>query len=114
GLWARSQRFGSVLPSSPAERRSLLEHVGASGELLLRQRHGPHLHAAVRALFLRRLQGRAPAAAALEGAAQEHAIADLLQWSPGRVHHALVTPPANDPAALKERIALLLQMRSLL
>ncbi|GAB3066263.1 DUF4350 domain-containing protein [Stenotrophomonas tumulicola] len=114
GLWARSQRFGSVLPSSPAERRSLLEHVRASGELLLRQRQGPRLHAAMRALFLRRLQARAPTAAALEGAAQEQAIADLLQWPPGRVQTALATPPANDSAALKERIALLLQMRSLL
>lgn len=113
-LWARSQRFGSVLPSPAAERRSLLEHVRASGDLLLRQRQGPRLHAAVRTLFLRRLQLRAPIAAALDGAAQEQAIASLLQWPVTRVHTALAAPAAHDSAALKARIALLLQMRSLL
>lgn len=113
-LWMRSQRFGSELPSPLAERRSLLEHVRASGELLLRQRQGPRLHAAVRGLFLRRLQARAPIAAALEGAAQEHAIATLLQWPESRVRTALAAPAANDLTALKERIALLLQMRRLL
>ena len=113
-LWMRSQRFGSELPSPLAERRSLLEHVRASGELLLRQRQGARLHGAVRGLFLRRLQARAPIAAALEGAAQEHAIATLLQWPESRVRTALATPAANDLTALKERIALLLQMRRLL
>lgn len=113
-LWMRSQRFGSELPSPLAERRSLLEHVRASGELLLRQRQGARLHAAVRGLFLRRLQARAPIAAALEGAAQEQAIATLLQWPESRVRTALAAPAANDLTALKERIALLLQMRRLL
>lgn len=113
-LWARAQRFGSVQPSPVAERRSLLEHVRASGELLLRQRQGPRLHAAVRDLFLRRLQARAPLAATLEGAAQEQAIAALLQWPVTRVHTALAPPAANDQTALKARITLLLQMRSLL
>lgn len=113
-LWMRAQRFGSVLPSPVAERRSLREHVRASGDLLLRQRQGVRLHAAVRALFLRRLQVRAPMAAALDGAVQEHAIATLLDWPPARVHTALAPPAAQDLAALKERIALLLQMRRLL
>ena len=113
-LWARAQRFGSLLPAPLMERRSLLEHVRASGELLLRHQQGPRLHAAVRDLFLRRLQRRAPSAAVLEGAAREQAIADLLHWSRDRVHTALAAPAPNDTAALKARIALLLQMRRLL
>lgn len=113
-LWARSQRFGSLLPSPREERRSLLEHVRASGQLLLRHQQGPRLHGAVRDLFLRRLQRRAPGAAVLDGAAREQAIADLLHWPRERVHTALLSPAPNDTIALKTRIALLIQMRSLL
>ena len=113
-LWARAQRFGSLLPTPPDERRSLLEHVRASGELLLRHQQGPRLHAAVRELFLRRLHRRAPSAAVLEGAARDQSIAELLHWPRGQVQTALTPPAPHDTAALKARIALLLQMRRLL
>lgn len=113
-LWARAQRFGSALPSPVVERRSLLEHVRASGELLLRFGHGARLYQAVQALFLHRLRLRAPLAAALEGAARDQAIAELLQWPANRVANALATPSPHDSSALRERIRLLLQMRSLL
>jgi len=113
-LWARSQRFGSLLPSPVLERRSLLEHVHASGELLLRFGHGTRLYEAVLALFLHRLRLRAPVAAALDGAPREQAIAELLKWPQGRVAAALTPPPPHDSSALRERIRLLLQMRSLL
>jgi hypothetical protein len=113
-LWARSQRFGSLLPSPVIERRSLLEHVRASGELLLRFGQGVRLYQAVHALFVHRLRLRAPLAAALEGAPREQAIAELLQWPRSRVASALTPPPPHDSSALRERIRLLLQMRSLL
>ncbi|MEG0184368.1 MAG: DUF4350 domain-containing protein [Stenotrophomonas sp.] len=113
-LWARAQRFGSALPSPVVERRSLLEHVRASGELLLRFGHGARLYQAVQALFLHRLRLRAPLAAALEGPARDQAIAALLQWPANRVASALTPPSPHDSSALRERIRLLLQMRSLL
>lgn len=113
-LWGRSQRFGSLLPSPVLERRSLLEHVRASGELLLRFGHGARLYEAVLALFLHRLRLRAPVAAALDGAPRDQAIAELLKWPQGRVASALTPPPPHDSSALRERIRLLLQMRSLL
>ncbi|PTA70633.1 MULTISPECIES: DUF4350 domain-containing protein [unclassified Stenotrophomonas] len=113
-LWGRSQRFGSLLPSPVLERRSLLEHVRASGELLLRFGQGARLYDAVHALFLHRLRLRAPVAAALEGAPREQAIAELLAWPRSRVASALTPPPPHDSSALRERIRLLLQMRSLL
>ncbi|WP_171957689.1 DUF4350 domain-containing protein [Stenotrophomonas maltophilia] len=113
-LWGRSQRFGSRLPSPVLERRSLLEHVRASGELLLRFGQGARLYDAVLALFLHRLRLRAPVAAALDGAPREQAIAELLSWPQGRVASALTPPPPHDSSALRERIRLLLQMRSLL
>ncbi|MGE6333176.1 DUF4350 domain-containing protein [Stenotrophomonas sp. NPDC077659] len=113
-LWARAQRLGSVLPSPVVERRSLLEHVRASGELLLRFGHAAPLYNAVQALFLHRLRLRAPVAAALDGAARDQAIAEVLQWPVSRVATALTAPSPHDSSALRERIRLLLQMRSLL
>ncbi|MGH8054822.1 MAG: DUF4350 domain-containing protein [Stenotrophomonas sp.] len=111
-LWARSQRFGALLPSPREERRSLLEHVRASGELLHRYGKAPLLYDAVRQSFLARLRRRAPVAAALSGDAQAHAIAEHLQWPISRVQTALQVPPSRDDTALRERIRLLIQMRN--
>ncbi|MBN5051014.1 DUF4350 domain-containing protein [Stenotrophomonas maltophilia] len=113
-LWSRAQRFGGALPAPVIERRSLLEHVRASGELLLRFGHGARLYQAVQALFLHRLRLRAPVAAALDGVARDQAIAAVLQWPVSRVTSALTPPSPHDSSALRERIRLLLQMRSLL
>ena len=108
----RSQRFGSLLPSPREERRSLLEHVRASGEHLHRYGKTPLLYAAARQAFLARLRRRAPVAAALEGEAQARAIADHLRLSPEQVRTALQVPASRDDAALRDRIALLIRMRN--
>ena len=113
-LWARAQRLGSEMPSPAAERRSLLEHVRASGELLLRFGQAPLLYAAVQRAFLQRLRRRAPSAAAQEGDDRVHAIATLLHWPHSRVQTALHPPAAGDTAGLRDRIRLLIQMRNLL
>ena len=111
-LWMRAQRFGPLLPSPRQERRSLLEHVRASGEHLHRYGKSPLLYDAVRQSCLARLRRRAPLAAALAGDAQLQAIADHLRWPPERVRLALQVPPSRDDTALRERIALLIQMRN--
>ncbi len=111
-LWARSQRFGARLPSPKAERRSLLEHVRASGEHLYRFGKSPLLYDAVRQSFLKRLRQRAPVAAALSGELQARAIAEHLQWPVTRVQTALQIPGSRDDTALRERIRLLIQMRN--
>jgi len=111
-LWMRCQRFGALLPSPREDRRSLLEHVRASGEHLHRYGKSPLLYDAVRQAFLTRLRRRAPVAAALTGDAQAQAIADHLQWPISRVQTALQIPPSQDDVALRERIRLLIQMRN--
>ncbi len=111
-LWARSQRFGALQPSPRGDRRSLLEHVRASGEHLHRYGKSPLLYDAVRQSFLARLRRRAPVAAALVGDAQAQAIADHLQWPLARVQSALQVPPSRDDNALRDRIRLLIQMRN--
>lgn len=111
-LWMRTQRFGPLLPSPREERRSLLEHVRASGEHLFRYGKSPLLYDAVRRAFLTRLRRRAPVAAALTGPAQAQAIADHLQRPLAQVQQALQAPASQDVAALRERIRLLIQMRN--
>ena len=111
-LWRRGQRFGPWLPSPAADRRSLLEHVRASGELLYRYGQAPALHAAARQAFLARLQRRDPAAAALAGDARIAAIAQRLELPHMTVRDALTAPEPRDRHAFFARVRTLIQMRN--
>lgn len=113
-LWLRAQRIGPVLPTPPAERRSLLEHIAASGEHAWRYGRGHLLHGAMRHAFLARLRRRDPYAAALEGEPQVVAIAERTGQSAGVVRDALATPVGSDPATFRSRIAALVRLRNLL
>lgn len=112
-LWARMQRFGPLLPAPAAERRSLLEHIAASGEHLARHRQWHLLHDAVREAFLARLRRRDPQAAALHGEPQ---LMLLRQRFPdvaaAELRAALQTPLAGDRAAFRSRIATLVRLRN--
>jgi hypothetical protein len=111
-LWSRKQRFGPLLAAPAADRRSLLEHVRASGEHLFRYGKASLLYTAVRQAFLTRLRRRAPLAAALEGPAQAAAIAERLRLPPAQVEQALQMPAPKQHAAFRDRIRLLVQMRN--
>lgn len=111
-LWRRTQRFGPLLPSPSAERRSLLEHIVASGQHAWRYGYGHVLHAAAREAFLTRLRRRDPQAAALEGEVQVAQIAQRLQCSPAEIRAALATPVARDANAFRTRIATLIRLRN--
>ncbi len=117
-LWARTQRFGPILPAPDAERRSLLEHIVASGEHSYRYGYGHLLHRAVRESFLRRLRRIDPQAAALDGEPQVSAIVERLgptaDVNPSDIRNALAMMPANDPAAFRTRVATLIRMNNLL
>lgn len=111
-LWLRMQRFGPLRPSPPAERRSLLEHVRASGEHLFRYNKRALLYAAVRNSFLARLRRRDPVAAALSGEAQIGAIAERLNISADKIRTALQPPSSHDKPAFRDRISTLIQLRN--
>ncbi|MDR6841942.1 DUF4350 domain-containing protein [Pseudoxanthomonas sacheonensis] len=111
-LWLRMQRFGPLRPSPPTERRSLLEHVRASGEHLFRYNRRALLYAAVRNSFLARLRRRDPVAAALTGEAQISAIAERLGISADRIRTALQPPSSHDKPAFRDRISTLIQLRN--
>lgn len=111
-LWMRTERFGPLLPGPGGERRSLLEHIAASGELLHRYGYGHLLYEAVREAFLARLRRRDPEAAALTGEPQYVRLAERFGVSRDTVRDALATPAPHDRAAFRARIATLVRLRS--
>ncbi|WP_368563080.1 DUF4350 domain-containing protein [Pseudoxanthomonas sp. UTMC 1351] len=111
-LWTRMQRFGPEWPAPVAERRSLLEHVRASGEHLFRYGRGVLLYSAVRNAFFARLRRRHPVAAALSGEPQIAAIAERFGLSDSVVRTALQTPAGHDKQAFRDRISTLIQLRN--
>lgn len=111
-LWARARRFGPLLESPSLERRSLLEHVAASGEHQWRYGHGDALHAAMRDAFLARLRRRDPQGAALAGEAQVQHLVERLRLPATRIRDALSTPDRRDGPAVFARIATLVHMRN--
>ena len=111
-LWLRMQRFGPAWPSPPGERRSLLEHVRASGEHLFRYQRRALLFDAVRKSFLARLRRRDPLAAALQGEPQVMAIAERLQLPAELIRSALQLPAMHDKPAFRQRISTLVQLRN--
>lgn len=113
-LWSRMQRFGPALPAPPTERRSLLEHIVASGEHLYRYGYAHLLHGAVLAAFLRRLRRVDPQAAALEGEPQAAAIAERFGLPMQDVRAALSMPLARDHASFRTRVATLIRMHNTL
>lgn len=111
-LWSRMSRFGPQLPAPAMARRSLLEHVRASGDLLFRYGRGSLLYIAARHAFLARLRRRDPVAAALTGEPQIEAIAARLAWPAEGVRAALATPSTHDKAAFRDRISILIELRN--
>ncbi|KRG68398.1 DUF4350 domain-containing protein [Pseudoxanthomonas dokdonensis] len=111
-LWMRMQRLGPLLPAPATARRSLLEHVRASGDHLYRYGRGVLLHEAVRQAFLLRLRRRDPVAAALSGEPRVQAIAERLGLPASQIRDALQTPAAHDHHGFRERISTLVQMRN--
>lgn len=109
-LWWRTQRSGPVLPGYVRERRSLIEHITASGELLWRFRRGNLLYQAVRTRFIAKLRRRDPVAASQPDVLQAEMIAAATGVSPTIVQRALQAPPIDDAHALRERIALLIDL----
>lgn len=112
-LWRRTQRFGPQFGSAALERRSLLEHITASGELAYRYGYAHLLYDAARNAFLARLRRRDPQAAALTGEPQLMLLAERFKDTPAsEIRDALLPPFQNDPTAFRTRIATLIRLRN--
>ena len=110
-LWMRAERLGPPQPSPLPDRRSLLEHVQASGDHLYRYGRRATLYTAVHDAFVRRLRQRDPYAAALEGPAQIDAIAKRTGLAVADIEAALRYPRSGDAKDFVLRITKLLQLR---
>lgn len=110
-LWMRSERLGPLRPSPADDRRSLLEHVHASGEHLYRYGRAGRLYTAVFDAFLQRLHRRDPYAAALDGPARVEAIARRTGLPAHEVEAALRYPRPGDARDFVLRVAQLLKLR---
>ncbi|HRP72805.1 MAG TPA: DUF4350 domain-containing protein [Luteimonas sp.] len=110
-LWWRLQRIGPAMPAPAETRRSLLEHVQASGEHLRRYGQSSLLHAALREDVLARLRRRDPLAAALDGVARAEAIAARTGLAAPDIEHALRSPRPRDSRDFRLRVARLIEMR---
>jgi hypothetical protein len=109
-LRMRAQRFGPLVPAAPEARRSLLEHVQASGEHLYRYGRAHLLHQALRRHVLARIRRRDPLAASLEGQAQVAAIAERTGLPSTDVADALHSPRPHDARDFRHRIARLIAL----
>ena len=111
-LASRMRRFGPLLPSPALERRSLLEHVTASGQHAWRYGRADVLYDAMRASMLERLRRRDPQAAALDGEPQLVRLVDRLKLPAASMRDALQRPDPRDAKGFVARVATLVRMRN--
>ena len=111
-LWLHAQRMGPRIPSPPASRRALIEHVQASGEHLLRYGRLPLLHRAVRDALVARLRRRDPMAATASGDAQAALLAARLGLPVDELVATLSTRPPHDTREYRQRISQLIALRN--
>ena len=111
-LWQRMQRFGPLLPTPNIERRSLLEHIDASGQHLYRYGYANRLYDAVRHTFLVRLRARDPQTAALGTPLQAAWLAERCGESASQIQEALEATAMPEPAQFRTRVALLIRLRN--
>jgi hypothetical protein len=109
-VWMASRRFGSVLPDPPRHRRSVLEHVVASGDFLFRHGHHWELLASTRQAVRRRLSARLPAAATLEGGELAEAVSQETGMRASRVHDAFYGGDLRDQKHFTEAMRELQQL----
>lgn len=105
-LLLASARFGPLVPTPPARRRALLEHLDAAGQFAFRSDHGLALHAALRDAVLDRLAQR-HALARLDHATLAAALADRSRLPRDAIASALELPPRATPEAFRDAIGTL-------
>lgn len=113
GLWRGLRRLGPRLPDPPLARRSLLEHLAATGRFLGSVRDGEALLTASQAAFKARLVRAHPALAALPPDELTAALAERAGISETKVFKALRYGRLSDPRDFTEAIQTLELLRNL-
>jgi hypothetical protein len=111
-LWSAVRRFGPILPEPDLERRSLIEHIDASGRWLWKVPGGREiLLGAARACANRTLQRRAPQLHKLPIDEQIISLAESCNLASGDVVAALRNPAAKSPIEFTRQIQTLRELR---
>ena len=100
-LWGATRRFGPIAPDVAAERRSLVEHVTASGHFLWQHGASGALMAAVVQALRQRIRARHPTWAGLPVAELSAKLAAFT----GLPEPAIARALATDPRSSGERFA---------
>lgn len=106
-------RFGPLLPDPPRDRRSLLEHVEASGDFLWRTGRGDELLQGARQALLHRIEVREPAWHRLPGPELVQRLAAGSRLPAARIDRALHGSAAT-PADLVHSLQTLETLRRIL
>jgi len=112
-LWRAVMRFGPILPDPNFERRSLLEHIDASGRWLWLMPGGPEvLLAASRASLRQLLQRRAPELQGLSIDEQLERLAEKTKMDVASLRSAWMEGVARHPQEFTLQIKTLQQLRT--
>lgn len=88
-LWSAGARFGPLLPDPPRDRRSLLEHVEATGDFLWRTGRGDELLQGARQALIHRIDVREPAWGRLPAPELVQRLATATRLPAARIDRAL-------------------------
>lgn len=110
-LWRNGFAFGPRLPPASGARRSLLEHVSATGEFLWRRADAEELLEATRRAVLRRVELQHPGFSSLAPAERVERLSQLAQLSRPTLHQALTGNVGRDGAKLTQAIRTLERIR---
>lgn len=111
-FWIALRRFGPILPDPDDERRSLIEHIDASGRWLWKVPGGREiLLGAARNATNKLLQRRVPQLQRLEQQEQIRHLAETVRLVPADLVLALHRPASSIPAEFTRQIQTLQRLR---
>lgn len=111
-LWSRMPRFGPLLALPSAERRSIVEHVSASGRFIWHKNASSTLSEASVAAVLGNAERRHPGIGRMPREKQAHAIGKLTGEDPRDILQALMTDADDRPREFAQHIKLLQKIRN--
>lgn len=110
-VWRGFRRLGPLLPPPEPARRSLLEHVDATGRLLWAEGQGSRMVRAARAALLQRLERVHPAWARLPMPVLSSRLADFAALPEPDIRRALLDDHPVDAAAFRDVLRTLERLR---
>ena len=104
---SRVMRFGPILIQPPPARKSLLEHIEASGRFLWRQGQQQRLMSGVEHALKHRLLALHPGWASYDNPRQLHILSEISRLSQSQIQTVLTEPPTEKPQRFARKVQLL-------